>query len=522
MCGICGYIPFKSDCPIDEGLLRRMTDILYHRGPDSDGFYVAPGVGLGVRRLSIIDLVTGDQPISNEDGTVTVVCNGEIYNFKELRQRLLDKGHRLRTKSDVEVIVHLYEDHDVECLRYLRGMFGFALWDSRKRRLMLARDRLGIKPLNYAMAKDGFYFASESKSILASEAVEREADPCALHDLFTLGFVSGTKTLFPQIRRLLPGHYLIFKKDDFSVHRYWQVDFSADQRNHRRWKEADYAQAFLSKLEEAVRIHMRSDVEVAAWLSPGIDSSSVVSLMRSCTAQQIRVFSIGFEDKAVDEIGRHKTLDSFKGYEMPVSKVIFKARDFSLFPKALWHMEDPLTSGVEVPRLVLSRLCGSQVKVVLTGEGADEILGGYEWYRTDQLLNSFSRTPFFLRQAVSSLLNKNWPGAGRILLTSPTMNLSRYSRLIGMTRTEEFGDKLFGGDYQGLWDKQESKEDAFLPQGFFRWPRFLQLQYFDITRRLPGSVIHQLDRSSMAYSLEARVPFLDHEFVEFCAKIPHL
>ncbi|MBW2172023.1 MAG: asparagine synthetase B, partial [Deltaproteobacteria bacterium] len=251
MCGICGVVHVDTDSPIDKGMLGRMTDIIRHRGPDSDGFHIAPGIGLGVRRLSIIDLETGDQPISNEDQTVTIVCNGEIYNFQELRQELLSRGHRFRTRSDVEVIVHLYEDYGVECLHHLRGMFAFALWDARRRRLMLARDRFGIKPLHYAAAKDGLYFASEQKSIL----------------------------IFTNIRWLLPGHYLLYEGGHYAIHSYWQPDFPLSADGGPRMSVDDWVEALREQLEESVRIHMRSDVPVGAWMSPGIDSSGIVSLM---------------------------------------------------------------------------------------------------------------------------------------------------------------------------------------------------------------------------------------------------
>jgi asparagine synthase (glutamine-hydrolysing) len=294
MCGICGVVYAHGERPVDAAMLRRMTGSLRHRGPDSDGFYTAPGIGLGVRRLAINDLQTGDQPIANEDGTVTVVCNGEIYNFHELRQELLAAGHRFRTRSDVEVIVHLYEEDGPACLNRLRGMFGFALWDERRRQLMLARDRLGIKPLHYALGQDACYFGSELKAILLAGVVERQLDVQALRDLFIFGFVIGPRTFFGGIRRLLPGHYLLYRAGRATIHQYWDLAFP-ERGDASPWRAEEWADALLAKLQETVRVHLRSDIPVGAWLSPGIDSSSVVSLMRGQVPPPIQTFTLAFE-----------------------------------------------------------------------------------------------------------------------------------------------------------------------------------------------------------------------------------
>ena len=316
MCGICGVVYSHPERPVDREMLSHMTDIMCHRGPDSHGFYTAPGIGLGVRRLSIIDLQTGDQPISNEDGTITVVCNGEIYNFKELRKELLAAGHRFKTHSDVEVIVHLYEDHGVQCVEHLRGMFGFALWDARRRRLMLARDRLGIKPLLYSLGTNGLFFGSEYKSILVSGRIERQIDVLAMKDLFTMGFVLAPKTLFIGICRLLPGHYLLYQDGALSIHKYWDLRFPASGEVQSRRSAQEWAEALRVKLEESVRIHLRSDVAVGAWLSAGVDSSSVVSLMSSLTHRPIQTFTLAFENPRFDEVNRQKILKDFTDYHL--------------------------------------------------------------------------------------------------------------------------------------------------------------------------------------------------------------
>ena len=518
MCGICGIVPSKNNSTVDAKLLRRMTDTLYHRGPDSEGFYTAPGIGLGIRRLSIIDLETGDQPIANEDGNVTVVCNGEIYNYRELRRDLEGRGHLFRTRSDVEVIAHLYEDHKEECLKYLRGMFALAVWDGRAQRLLLARDRLGIKPLVYAQTSDGFYFASEAKAILLNRGIRRQADPAALCDLFSYGFITAPRTLFSGIRRLPDGHYLIVKDGEVTIRRYWHHDFTGITHERRHWGVNDYAEALLHKLDETVALHMRSDVEVGAWLSPGVDSSAVTSLMRKYCARPVKVFLIGFEDPETNEIGRCSTLASYPAYDLKATTVLFKTSDFDLFPKALWHSEDPLIAGIEIARLLLSKATARDVKVVLTGEGADEVLGGYQWYAGDRILRPFARYPLMLRKIAAACLAGRWPGAASILLSAAQMDSLRYTGLIGGGIFADTKRRIFQEEYAHAWMRRH--ENDFLPQAFGRWHPMEQLQYHDLTKRLPDAITYQLDRSSMSHSVEARVPFLDHELVEFCSRIP--
>jgi asparagine synthase (glutamine-hydrolysing) len=499
-----------------------MTDIVSHRGPDSHGFYVAPGVGLGIRRLSIIDLETGDQPISNEDGTITVICNGEIYNFQELRQELISAGHRFRTHSDIEVIVHLYEDHGVKCLNRLRGMFGFALWDGRRRQLMLARDRLGIKPLFYAIKPNSLFFGSELKSILMSESIERQVDIHALKDLFAVGFVLAPKTLFSRIRRLLPAHYLLYRNGAVSIQRYWEPHFPAIDESLPKRSANEWAEALRTKLEESVRIHLQSDVPVGAWLSSGIDSSSVVSLMSRIIPHSIQTFTLAFENPDFDEVGQQKILKDFADYNLSNQQVVCKTKDFDTLPKAIWHCEDPYTTAIEIPRMVLSQLTSKNVKVVLNGEGSDEVFGGYPWFRTDKLLRPLRNMPFSMRKFIAqvSAIKKRWPRGCRILRAPAEMNIERYKQVIDTTDSDfDFG--LFSGDLrQELTNDEGAGDMPSLPQDFNRWHPFAQLQYFEISVRLPDFVVRHLDTTSMAYSLEARVPFLDHEFVEFCAGIP--
>ena len=522
MCGICGVVYADPARPVDRGLLRDMTESIRHRGPDGEGIYSAPGVGLGVRRLSIIDLATGDQPISNEDGTVTVVGNGEVYNFRELREELVAGGHRFRSGSDIEVIVHLYEELGVDCVQRLRGMFGFALWDARRRRLMLARDRLGIKPLVYAATTEGLYFGSELKAILTTGRVERRLDVEALRNILTIGFVLAPRTLFAPVRQVLPGHYLLYEHGLVSIHQYWDLRFPAAGEKALRKAPDEWAAELREKLEETVRLHLRSDVPVGAWLSGGIDSSAIVSLMRAATPSPVTTFTIGFEDPRYDEARQTRILSDFPAYGLRNERAICGIKDFEQLRRAVWHAEDPQTVGLEIPRLVLSALTARHVKVVLSGEGADEVFGGYAWFLDHKAFYPLSRLPRGVRTRLSQapFLRRRWPRLARALGLPREMGPARYAQSIDTTN-RRFDVRLFSEDLRQTLARPGHSEEALrLPDGFARWPSFSQLQYIEARVRLPNFITRLLDTTSMAHGLEVRVPFLDHELVEFCAGIP--
>ncbi len=522
MCGICGVVYSDPVRPVDRALLQRMTDSLRHRGPDGEGFHVAGGVGLGIRRLSIIDLETGDQPIGNEDDSVIVVGNGEIYNFEELREELAAAGHRFRTRSDIEVIVHLYEQYGPDCLSRLRGMFGFALWDARRRRLLLARDRFGIKPLVYAETPEGLFFGSELKALLTSGRVERRLDVRALQDLLTFSFVLAPRTLFRSIRQVLPGHYLLYERGVLSEHQYWDLHFPAASGGSPRRTTADWAAELRAKLEESVRLHLRSDVPVGAWLSSGIDSSAITSLMRRATEHPLPTFTIGFENPRFDEVHQNRILSDFPAYGLVNHRAVCTARDFERLRRAVWHAEDPQAVGLEIPRLVLSELSARHVKVVLSGEGSDEVFGGYRWFRTHKLLHPFTRLPLGIRSWPARIpaLARRWPRAARILGAPAEMGLARYQQTID-TANFGFDERLFSHELrQALAQQADDGETLQMPDGFDGWHSFSQLLYLESRVRLPNFVTRLLDSMSMAHGLEVRVPFLDHELVELCARIP--
>lgn len=522
MCGITG-IAFRDRARLaDAEVLRRMTATLQHRGPDGEGLYLHPGIALGVRRLSIIDLETGDQPISNEDGSVTVVCNGEIYNFLELRGALEHAGHRFATRSDVEVIVHLYEQYGTRFVEHLRGMFGLALWDGNARALVLARDRLGIKPMHYALNRDAIYFGSEQKAILASDAVPRDPDMETLKQLFTLGFIVAPRTMFAEIRQLPPGCTLVYRNGSAAIQSYWEPQFPRRGEEDHSRSEAAWAQRLLEKLDETVRLHLRSDVPVGAWLSGGLDSSAITALMSRIAKPPVRAFSLAFSNPQFDEFHDRRTLKDFPDYDLEVRTPLCTTQDFGAYAMALWHGEDPTLGGIEIPRLVLSRETGREFKVVLTGEGSDEIFGGYPWFRVDKLLRPLTALPRFARRAFlfGGLLKRRSPRASRILLADRRMTLRRYRDVL-VDPNARVVTGLFSHRLATLLEPIDPLAwELARPREFDRWHPLAQMQYYEMRVRLPSFITHTLDRQSMACSLEARVPFLDHELVELVAEIP--
>lgn len=520
MCGICGIVAFDHAQPIDPAMIHRMADSIRHRGPNSAGYHIVPGLGLGMRRLSIIDLETGDQPLSNEDNSLTVICNGEIYNHIELREQLIAAGHRFRSKSDVEVIVHLYEEYGVDCLQHLRGMFAIALWDTPRRRLFLARDRFGIKPLYYASTRDALLFGSEAKAILASGLVEGQLDPLALKDLFGFGFVTGAKTLLNSVRQLPPGHFLLCEDGKINIRQYWDMQFPAHAEFPAK-SEAEWADQLHGQLAESVRLHLRSDVPVGAWLSGGLDSSAITSLMRQWVGSPVKTFGVRFENPHCDELGRVRTLDRFPGYELSNQIIICRDSDFERLSEAVWHAEEPTAYGLEVPRLMLAEQTVPSIKVVVTGEGADELFGGYHWFFWERMLAPFSRLPLALRKLMvhGSGLSVLRPALARRLLGPAEMGSERY-RILHLGRFDALAGLLTPEWKQQLQSLPSNTELVKLPDGYEHWHPFNQLQYFDIKIRLPGFLLTLLDRPSMAHSVEARVPFLDHKLAEFCAQIP--
>jgi asparagine synthase (glutamine-hydrolysing) len=519
MCGIGGIVYTDPGRTARREDLERMSAALRHRGPDGDGHWEGPGAGLAVRRLAIIDPETGDQPLSNEDGSVVLVCNGEIYNHVELRRELLDRGHRFRTGSDAEVIVHLYEELGPSVVERLRGMFAFGLWETSRRRLLLARDRLGIKSLVYVVTADGLAFASETKALMATGMVDPSIDPRAVGQLLTLGFVQGPRTFFEGVRRLSPGHWLTWEAGRIESRRYWDVPLTPlaerPQQSATEWSEG-----LKDKLDETVRLHLRSDVPVAAWLSGGIDSSAVAALACLRRDDTLMAISLAFEDPDSDEVGKVRTLADFPGFDIDVTTVECGSPDLAWYPTAVWHAEEPTGKGLEIPRLLLSRATRPLAKVVLSGEGADEVLAGYGWYRIEKALRPLALAPPALRRALAPLFSRGRPWTAGALAASEGTGLPRFAAMMRPGDADTAQRLLTPAFARHALEGGTPLDPVELPDALERCHPLEQLQYLELKTRLPDYVNLILDRQAMAWSVEARVPFLDHELVEYCMQIP--
>jgi asparagine synthase (glutamine-hydrolysing) len=518
MCGICGIATADSSRPGDEALVGRMAAALVHRGPDGQGTFVSTGAGLGVRRLAIVDLETGDQPIANEDGSVVVVCNGEIYNHVELRAELIGAGHRFRTRSDVETIVHLYEDHGADCVHRLRGMFAFALWDASRGRLLLARDRLGIKPLVWARTPEGLAFASEFKALLAGGLVDPALDPAALDDLFAWGWVVAPRSSCAGVHRLPAGHLLLFENGREELRRWWAPPF-VDEADRPRLSEEEWAEGLLARLEDSVRIHLRSDVPVGAWLSGGIDSSAVAALAARILGRTVDTFSLEFEDPDFDEVGSTRTLDRFPGYDLSGHRTRYVEGDFGLMPRCVWHGEDLVARGWGSVRQRISQLTASRVKVALSGEGADEMLGGYWWYKADRGMRWVSRVVGGRGRRVGVPPRTEGLERALRLARAPTgPGPERFQAAAGSLGSE-WRRRLYSGDLARAIDRAPPAPLPIPGDLGSRHP-VEWLQHWDIATRMHDYIVQTLDHHSMAWSVEIRVPFLDHEVAEWCLAMP--
>jgi asparagine synthase (glutamine-hydrolysing) len=525
MCGIAGVFYADISRPVEPDRLQAMSSAISHRGPDGCGTFHAPSVGLAHRRLSIIDLEGGRQPLGNEDGSIQVVFNGEIYNYQELRQGLLSRGHRLATHSDTEVLVHLYEEVGERLVEQLRGMFAFALWDQRASRLLLARDRLGIKPLYYFRDQQKLLFASELKSILASGDVEREIDPCSLEDYLAYGMVAGTRTIFRGIRKLAPGHTLALDRDhwDAEPRRYWRLEFAPDSSlDAEQW-----AQRVRAKVAESVEKHLIADVPVGAFLSGGIDSSVITALAAQRSGQPIQTFSIGFKDSPNDELPFAR--ETAARYGTRHIEEVVSADAVSLLDQLCWHYDEPFADSSAIPTMLVSRLAAQHVKVALSGDGGDEAFGGYARYVHDLRESAVRRRlPGWLRQRVLGPAARCWPQAdwlprwlrGKSLLTNLSLNdAAAYANTISTCR-QPLRRQLLAADLVRQLDGHRSERlisACYLQGGSDPLSGMIAA---DIGSLLPDDYLVKVDRASMAFGLEVRPPLLDHELLELTARIP--
>ncbi|OPY61759.1 MAG: Asparagine synthetase (glutamine-hydrolyzing) 1 [Pelotomaculum sp. PtaU1.Bin065] len=518
MCGIYGVYNFGEKKEIIRAKLKEMGERLSHRGPDDEGLFVSDRIALGQRRLSIIDISTGHQPMGNEDSSLWIAYNGEVYNYIELRQTYLEGKHRFVSKSDTEVIVHLFEEFGLDGFSKLNGMFAFALWDQKRQRLCLVRDPVGIKPLFYTIFDGHLVFASEIKSILAYLEHSPVPNEKAISEYLAFGYAMGPETMFKGIFRLPPGHFLLCDANGCRVKQYWDLRFNPDQS----LPEREYVEKFKSLFKESVKLQLRSDVPLGVFLSGGIDSSSVVAMVSSLIKDEIKTFSAVFNNVSGYSEAKYSRLVSrqfhTKHFEVDVSPDDFRA----FIPQFIWHLEEPTTDPSGIPLYYVSRLARQQVKVVLSGEGSDEMLAGYTIYRYMKLMELYRRVPVHLRRAIFDPMLRAFAGklkAGRFLSSAALPIEKRYyglryhdisaiNGIISDEYIERLGIAASLDNFARLYD-QVNGQDIIN-----------KLLYVDTKVWLPEDILIKSDRMSMATSIELRVPFLDKNIIEFSARIP--
>ncbi len=514
MCGIAGIVRWDGGPPMLEDV-QAMCDVMVHRGPDDEGFYHDRHAAIGMRRLSIIDLGTGHQPISNEDGTIWVVLNGEIYNFKELRADLIARGHRFATTSDTETIVHLYEDHGARAVEALRGMFAFAVWDSRRRELLIARDRLGIKPLYYAQAGGSMVFASELKAMLQVSGTTPRLNLGALGHLLTFGGTPADESIVHGIQKLQPGCLATLSGGQLRIERYWSVEFSSD----RQVSEGALVEELRALLAESVELHMRSDVPFGAFLSGGIDSSAIVATMSRLLQQPVKTFSIGSTDPRYDELAYAREVATAFGTEH--HELILEPHTADILEDLAWFQDEPLGDSSLVPTYMVSKLAAGHVKVVLSGDGGDEIFAGYDKYvvegREREERDSVPRQVRRVLAAVGAAMPEGMKGRN-YLRHFAYDGARRYLNAATVFGPTEQARLLEADAYAGVVQSDPLAAALAHLSPFDDW--LSAAQRWDLQCYLPLDILPKVDRMTMAHSLEARPALLDHRLVEFAAAVP--
>ncbi|MBS7657492.1 asparagine synthase (glutamine-hydrolyzing) [Candidatus Bathyarchaeota archaeon] len=523
MCGICGKIIFDDSSIVDASLIASMMDTIRHRGPDDEGVYFDSQIGLGHRRLSIIDLQTGHQPLSNEDGSVWIVFNGEIYNHQELINTLKTRGHIFKTKSDTEVIVHLYEEYSESCIEQLRGMFAFAIWDRNKKRLILARDRVGIKPLYYWKSSNSLVFASEIKAILEDPSVTREINFNMIDRFLSFFFMPGEETILRGIYKLLPGHYLVCQNGKIDIHEYWDLKFSEDQMSLR---EAEIR--FLELLDETLRLHMISDVPVGFLLSGGIDSTAMLAFAAGKSIFPLSSYTLGFS-KAVIADERPYAKLAAERYGSEHHEMTITSKEFIEFmPKYVWHMEEPVCEPQAVALYYVSKMASHYVKVLISGEGGDEAFGGYTIYRNINWLEHLKK----IFGPMNKIIKKSLIEINHLF---KSQKVGKYAPLLDIPFDSYYFSRtsnpfrFFNSHIQDIYTKdfllQINKNYSLgnIKKYFEKGNRnsFVnRMLYIDTKTSLPDDLLLKADKMTMANSLELRVPFLDHKLLEFAASLP--
>ena len=523
MCGICGIVSSEGIGPGDRVALEGMCRTLRHRGPDDEGYYVDRWAALGMRRLSIIDLATGQQPVTNEEGKVWLVFNGEIYNYRELRQRFEREGHVFASQSDSEVIVHAYEAYGERCLQLLNGMFALAIWDTRRNRLFLARDRLGIKPLYYWHDPNHIVFGSELKALMVHPDVPRMVDPVALDQFLTLEYVPSPRTIFTDVRKLLPGHYLIFEAGHCQVEPYWDVPFQEMPND-----EATCAEQLADLIGDAVRLQMVSDVPLGAFLSGGLDSSTVVASMSRLTHEPVRTFSIGFADATYNELPYARAVARYFGTRHTEATLQPDIAD--LAERLVEHLDEPLADFSIFPTYLVSELARHSVKVVLSGDGGDELFGGYDAYVAQKYDRYYRWLPGPLRRrALPALMERIRPQPAKKGLINKAKRFVEGASMSPSLQHARWMMFMSDADKARLYRPAlqvsvNGCSASSLLEGYFQRVEEVEplarQQYVDLKTYLADDILTKVDRMSMAASIEARVPLLDHRIVEFALNLP--
>lgn len=523
MCGITGFISKEKNLPTAEraDLLDKMCKIITHRGPDEQGTIVKDAAALGMRRLSIIDLKSGQQPIFDCSGNLGIVFNGEIYNYQQLKKDLEARGHRFKTNSDTETIVHAYEEFGVDCVKYLRGMFAFAVYDFGNETLFIARDRVGKKPLFYAKTEKGnFVFGSELKTLIEHGEISKEIEFSALDSYLTFGYVPEEFCIFKNVHKLAPGHFLIYKNGEIRTEKYWDFEYSGETENK---SEAEYIEILREKLKEAVKIRLISEVPLGAFLSGGVDSSSIVAMMSQISDAPVKTFSIGFNEDSFNELKFARV--AAKHFNTEHHEFIVTPDLVEIVDELVWHFDEPFADSSALPTFMVSKMARDFVTVVLSGDGGDELFAGYTRYVTDKKRSGFQNLPKFVRRNVLQKISENLPhGAkGKNFLYNTSLDaVERYidsiSHFNNLNRNElysaDFRRNLNGEFGKGAKLYQEIADSVLSENATDK------LLYLDSKTYLPSDILTKVDRMTMAASLEARVPLLDHELIEFVQKIP--
>ncbi|MGA9901441.1 MAG: asparagine synthase (glutamine-hydrolyzing) [Terriglobales bacterium] len=536
MCGIAGILEFGPQVRANVAALREMCRLITHRGPDDEGFYTDGAVGIGMRRLSIVDVAGGHQPISNEDGTLWIVFNGEIYNHLELREQLIARGHRYSTRSDTETVLHLFEEYGADCVRYLRGMFAFAIWNRNTKTLFIARDRLGIKPLYYKLTPERLLFGSEIKAVLAHGGIRPEFNRAALPEYLAFGYSSGQETFYNGIVKLLPGHTMtIGPQGKAEIRQYWDLDTAkpheSGRANNNNDDESCYVQSYRELLEGAVQSHLMSDVPLGVFLSGGVDSSAVAALMTKLRREPVNTFSVGYSEQSYSELPYARAVSEHihsRHHEVLVSEQDF----FSALPHLIWHEDEPITWPSSVSLYFVARLARERVTVVLTGEGADETLAGYTRYAftvknaaMDRVYRSM--VPGILRQGLRKTVATSSLLGAKLRRKLEHTFLAKDGNSWASFYFDNFFSAFSAAEQNELLTSEFARDVA--PSTAYRnvldyWDRssgemLQRLLYTDIKTYLVELLMKQ-DNMSMAASIESRVPFLDHVLVEFATRIP--